>query len=60
MASTTDLDPSKDMGCYYTQSTGIISLRATAVRVSHHNPRMGIVSLRLTDGSTTYPCRGWR
>jgi hypothetical protein len=42
-------------GLYYTQATGIVSMRATHVRLAHEYPRpMGILKLRLTDGSTTY------
>lgn len=42
-------------GLYYTQATGIVSLRATHVQLRHERPKpMGIVKLRLTDGATTY------
>ncbi len=42
-------------GLYYTQATGIVSMRATHVRLAHEYPKpMGILKLRLTDGSTTY------
>jgi photosystem II stability/assembly factor-like uncharacterized protein len=42
-------------GLYYTQATGIVSLRATHVRLQHEWPRPeGVVRLRLTDGSKTY------
>lgn len=42
-------------GLYYTQATGIVSMRATHVRLAHESPKpMGILKLRLTDGSRTY------
>ena len=42
-------------GLYYTQATGIVSMRATDVRLAHEFPQpSGIVKLRLTDGSDTY------
>lgn len=42
-------------GLYYTQATGIVSLRATHVWLQHEFPQpMGIIKLRLTDGATTY------
>ncbi len=42
-------------GLYSTQATGIVSLRATHVRLQHEVPKpMGILKLRLTDGATTY------
>jgi hypothetical protein len=42
-------------GLYYTQATGIVSLRATHVRLQHEHPKpMGILKLRLTDGANTY------
>jgi hypothetical protein len=42
-------------GLYYTQATGIVSMRATHVRLAHEFPYpSGILKLRLTDGSTTY------
>ena len=42
-------------GLYYTQATGIVSMRATHVRLAHEYPYpSGILKLRLTDGATTY------
>ena len=42
-------------GAYYTQATGIVSMRATHVQLQHESPHpMGIIKLRLTDGSNTY------
>lgn len=42
-------------GLYYTQATGIVSMRATHVRLAHEHPQpMGILKLRLTDGARTY------
>ncbi|CAD5371045.1 hypothetical protein RA210_U140041 [Rubrivivax sp. A210] len=42
-------------GLYYTQASGIISMRATHVRLAHEFPQpMGILKLRLTDGARTY------
>ena len=42
-------------GLYYTQATGIVSMRATHVRLQHEFPKpMGILKLRLTDGADTY------
>lgn len=42
-------------GLYYTQATGIVSMRATHVRLAHEFPQpMGILKLRLTDGARTY------
>ncbi|HMG04218.1 MAG TPA: DUF3892 domain-containing protein, partial [Chthoniobacterales bacterium] len=42
-------------GLYYTQATGIVSMRATHVRLQHEFPHpSGIISLRLTDGSAIY------
>jgi hypothetical protein len=42
-------------GLYYTQATGIVSMRATHVQLQHESPQpMGIIKLRLTDGSNTY------
>ncbi len=42
-------------GLYYTQATGIVSMRATHVRLQHEFPfPSGIIKLRLTDGSHTY------
>ena len=42
-------------GVYYTQATGIVSMRATHVQLQHESPHpMGIIKLRLTDGSNTY------
>lgn len=42
-------------GLYYTQATGIVSMRATHVRLAHEYPQpMGILKLRLTDGARTY------
>jgi photosystem II stability/assembly factor-like uncharacterized protein len=42
-------------GLYYTQATGIVSMRATHVRLQKEYPYpSGIISLRLSDGSTTY------
>lgn len=42
-------------GLYYTQATGIVSMRATHVRLAHEFPHpSGIIKLRLTDGADTY------
>ena len=42
-------------GLYYTQATGIVSMRATHVRLAHEFPEpSGVLKLRLTDGSSTY------
>jgi photosystem II stability/assembly factor-like uncharacterized protein len=42
-------------GLYYTQATGIVSMRATHVRLAHESPYpSGILKLRLTDGSQTW------
>lgn len=42
-------------GLYYTQATGIVSMRATHVRLAHEFPNpSGIIKLRLTDGSQNY------
>ncbi len=42
-------------GLYYTQATGIVSMRATHVRLQYESPRpQGILKLRLTDGAHTY------
>ena len=42
-------------GLYYTQATGIVSMRATHVRLAHESPYpSGILKLRLTDGTHTW------
>lgn len=42
-------------GVYYTQASGIVSLRAVQVRLAHEVPKpMGILKLRLTDGARSY------
>jgi photosystem II stability/assembly factor-like uncharacterized protein len=42
-------------GLYYTQATGIVSMRATHVRLAHESPYpSGILKLRLTDGSQAW------
>jgi photosystem II stability/assembly factor-like uncharacterized protein len=42
-------------GLYYTQATGIVSMRATHVRVAHEYPYpWGILKLRRTDGTQTW------
>lgn len=42
-------------GLYYTQATGLVSLRATHVRLQHEYPKpMGILKLRLSNGARSY------